>query len=452
MGLPFKCHSCGGPLEYDGGEITVRCEFCSNVIIVPEELRESFGRSRGPLSFLEQIANLKAIGRFIREGNLNAATKLYRDTFGVSPSEAKDAVQKLAGGNPVQMSSTFGAGDPQSRAMHQPVIKIPQSGRSIKLKGCSPFALALVIILPLLCVGASIAVFVYSGFRSQVSKPMAGNKKTSPVPGGDKSASGFASVILKFGSEGIGPGQFKDARTVAVDAVGHIYAADYTGGRVQVFDSNGMFLTQWLVDPKMPLLKLAADRKGIVYIVQRGDINRYDGMTGASMGKVETDGRSFDDVIVTLDGGLIAVQNNEDLVRFDAGGRVVSTIKKSVSGQSGDSELDAKVAVDGLGNTYAMGRFNNAVFKFAPDGRFLTRIGGGGDEPGLFRALNAIAVDGKGRIYVCDIKGVQVFDANGRYLDVFKIEKNLPFGLVFNDKNELFVAGRTQILKFVINK
>ncbi len=36
----FKCPSCGGPLEYDGGEKpTVVCPFCSNVVIVPEELR-----------------------------------------------------------------------------------------------------------------------------------------------------------------------------------------------------------------------------------------------------------------------------------------------------------------------------------------------------------------------------------------------------------------------------
>jgi hypothetical protein len=99
-----------------------------------------------------------------------------------------------------------------------------------------------------------------------------------------------------------------------------------------------------------------------------------------------------------------------------------------------------------------MGRFNNAVFKYSPEGKFLTRIGGEGSEPGLFRALNAIAVDGQGRIYVSDTKGIQVFDTNGRYLDVIKIERSVAFGMVFNDKNELFVGARTQIVKFALNK
>jgi hypothetical protein len=44
--------------------------------------------------------------------------------------------------------------------------------------------------------------------------------------------------------------------------------------------------------------------------------------------------------------------------------------------------------------------------------------------------------------------GIQVFDADGRYLTVFRPD-NSSFGMVFNDKNELFVAARQQVLKLV---
>src|SRR6185436_902489 len=47
----------------------------------------------------------------------------------------------------------------------------------------------------------------------------------------------FADVVLRFGSEGTGAGRFEDARSVAVDGAGRIYVAEYSGGRVQVFDS-----------------------------------------------------------------------------------------------------------------------------------------------------------------------------------------------------------------------
>jgi hypothetical protein len=108
------------------------------------------------------------------------------------------------------------------------------------------------------------------------------------------------------------------------------------------------------------------------------------------------------------------------------------------------------VAIDGLGNIYALGTFNSAVFKFGPDGKFLTRFGEAGNETGQFRAAFAIAVDGKGRVYVSDIKGVQIFDGNGRYLRTLKPD-GLASGMVFNDKNELVIAARTQVLKYTLD-
>jgi outer membrane protein assembly factor BamB len=108
-----------------------------------------------------------------------------------------------------------------------------------------------------------------------------------------------------------------------------------------------------------------------------------------------------------------------------------------------------RVAVDGAGNIYALGRFNDAVFKFGRDGKFINRFGGGGDQPGQFRAPYSIAIDGYGRIYVGDMKGIQVFDANGRYLANVNV-KGMAFGMVFNDKNELFVIARDHAVKYAI--
>ena len=265
------------------------------------------------------------------------------------------------------------------------------------------------------------------------------------------SSSGDQRVLLKFGSEGIGPGMFKDARSIAVDASGNIYVAEYLGGRVQMFDGNGKFITQWTVDPNMPLRGFAADRKGNVYIAQKGQIVRYEGSTGKRLGQLEyKEGNGFDDITASPDGGLVCAwyRNRDDVVRFNSSGEVVSTIKEAISSASGKSELDMSVAVDGLGNTYALGSFNDAVFKFGPDGKFITRFGGSGSEPGQLRAASAIAVDGRGRVYVSDVKGIQVFDPDGRYLSVVQLRGTHAFGMVFNDKNELFIAARTEVIKF----
>ena len=108
-----------------------------------------------------------------------------------------------------------------------------------------------------------------------------------------------------------------------------------------------------------------------------------------------------------------------------------------------------RVAVDGSGYIYALGRFNDAVFKFARDGKFMTRFGGRGDQPGQFRAPYSIAVDGYGRVYVGDMSGIQVFDANGRFLTVLGL-KGVAFGMVFNDRNELFVIARDHVIKYAV--
>ena len=299
-----------------------------------------------------------------------------------------------------------------------------------------------------------IVVIVLGGVFGAISPLL--SKRNNPV-GGRGASSGkedFARVVMKFGSEGIGAGRMTDARSIATDGAGRIYVGEYLGGRVQVFDSNGEFITQWMVDPKMPLRGLAADRKGTVYVVQRGKVVRFLGETGKPLGEVQfSGGDGFDDVITTPDGGLVCAwyRGRDDIVRFDVNGKVTRTIPGAISSASGDSELNTRVATDGLGNIYALGTFNNAVFKFGPDGKFLTRFGKQGNEPGQISAGHAIAVDGKGRVFVADIKGVQVFDSDGRYLTVFKPEGPAS-GMVFNDKNELLIAARNKVVKFALKE
>ncbi len=319
--------------------------------------------------------------------------------------------------------------------------------------------LLVIVLVPV--IGAIIIVIAVSGIMVPVlrglSSPPAGAPSTRPgskALGGKTQPNSFATETLKFGTEGIGPGMFKDARSIAVDAAGKIYVGEYSGGRVQVFDAAGKFITQWTVDPKMPLTGMAADRNGTVYIVQSGAISRYEGTTGKLLGQLSyAGGWGFDDIAIAPDGSLVAAwyKNRDDIVRFNSSGQVTRTIRSAISAVTDESELDMHVAIDGLGNIYALGTFSNAVFKFSPEGKYITRFGDSGDQPGQFRAPSAVAVDGKGRVYVSDFKGIQVFDSNGRYLTVFHPD-GVASGMVFNDKNELFVAARKQVFKLALSE
>jgi DNA-binding beta-propeller fold protein YncE len=324
-----------------------------------------------------------------------------------------------------------------------------------EVKATASKVIWLLVLIPIVIV--IIVLGSVFGALAPLMRSVGTSKPAGASPFGAKSgepANTFATEVLKFGSEGIGPGMMTDARAIATDGAGRIYVAEYLGGRVQVFDASGNFISQWLVDRKMPLRGMAADRKGTVYLAQSGKIMRYEGETGKALGELNySEGWGFDDVVVAPDGGLVCAwyKNRDDIVRFDAQGNVSRTIRAAISTAADESELNTRVATDGLGNIYALGTFRNAVFKFSPDGKFLTRFGGRGNKPGQFTAPQSIAVDGKGRVFVSDMQGIQVFDSEGRYTTVFKTD-GMAFGMVFNDKNELLVAARTKVLKFALKE
>ena len=51
--------------------------------------------------------------------------------------------------------------------------------------------------------------------------------------------------VKSWGSKGNGPGQFASVNAIVVDAQGNVYAADAGNKRIQVFDNNGTFKTQY---------------------------------------------------------------------------------------------------------------------------------------------------------------------------------------------------------------
>ena len=274
----------------------------------------------------------------------------------------------------------------------------------------------------------------------------------APTPTPPPAGQGFQ-VVLSFGEEGIGPGGFEDARHIALDGNGYLYVGEYSGGRIQRFDSTGRFMTQWLVDTEQVVRGMAADRNGMVYVVQRGQIHRYRGATGEALGTWAAPAPfRIDGIYPTPDGGLLA---------FGGGASPAQVVRINAQGQAQEAfqtqARNARAALDGLGNTYVIGGFSErgkrhvAVLKYDPAGTFLNRFGGLGEEPGQFRAPHAIAVDGRGRVYVSDINGIEVFNSEGRVLERLDVGRTI-FGMVFNDKNELFVVERNshRVMKVIL--
>ena len=264
-----------------------------------------------------------------------------------------------------------------------------------------------------------------------------------------------ASQGLMFGGKGTDPGLFNDVRGLAVNpSTGAIVAADYHDGRVQAFDPNGKFLTQWIMPggKSAIITGMAGDSSGNVYIVTGGNIMLYDS-TGQLKTTITVPDLYINNVALMSDGNLVAATaQDETIIKLSPDGKVLSTIKNAFSANDGSTELDMTVAVDSAGDIFVLGSFNNAVFKFSPDGKFISHFGSAGDAAGQFSAAEAIAVDNSGKVYVSDLKGIQVFDGDGHYLSLINVD-GVARRIAFDSQNQLyFTSSKNQVFKINVPK
>ena len=84
---------------------------------------------------------------------------------------------------------------------------------------------------------------------------------------------------------------------------------------------------------------------------------------------------------------------------------------------------------------------NNRVVKFSKDGAYIKEWGRTGHAPGEFRALHAIAMDARGRLFVGDRGNnrLQLFDQEGKFLSQWT-QFGRPSGIFFDSRDRILVA------------
>jgi NHL repeat len=93
--------------------------------------------------------------------------------------------------------------------------------------------------------------------------------------------------ITSWGSRGTAPGQFNIVHGIAIDAQGNVYVADEGNRRIQVFDGNGTFKTQFLNVGTPTALCMTTGPRQYLYVAHTGD---PDGMEDAAIYKITLDG------------------------------------------------------------------------------------------------------------------------------------------------------------------
>lgn len=456
----FSCPSCSAPLDYKSqNEPIIECSFCGSKVIVPAELlnrpdkQAVFTSSFGSEVSGQQIDAIGEIAAHLAAGRKIEAVKLYRKTFGVGLKEAKEAVDTLQKTGMLTITS-------QQVNMGLSPASTGFGGRAI---GCIIAAVVVFIVgvtvLPLLIpalavvVGLSAADSATELIERAAQEPGIARPTRTPRPTPTPTPT---PAYTSFGREGIAPGQFTDARRIAIDGDGYIYVGEWGAGRIQRFDPSGQFDSFWMLDSDRPVTGLAANREGVVYVVQGTDVSRFNGSSGEFLGEFSQElVPGYSVVAVAPDGQLVALQWPREILRLDAQGNPVSG---AATINLDELDLDTTfppgadvLALDGLGYLYILDHTNQIVMKFGPEGQYIDKFGGKGEGPGQFRSPDSLAIDTQGRIYVGESRRIQIFDRDGNYLDEIPFD-GLAFGMVINDQDELYVASRTEFLKFELKR
>jgi peptidylamidoglycolate lyase len=189
---------------------------------------------------------------------------------------------------------------------------------------------------------------------------------------------------------------------------------------------------------------IGVDSHNHVFVFHRGkqhSLMMFDGSTGKllkSFGEgmfAGTHGLKIDD----HDNIWLTDVALNQVFKFSHDGELLMTVgAKNVPGWDGkhfDKPTDIAIAPNG--DFYVSDGYGNSrVAKFDAKGNFLMDWGTKGSEPGQFNLPHGIALDPQGRVYVADRANsrIQVFDANGKFITLWKsAELGRPWNIRFHN-------------------
>lgn len=258
-----------------------------------------------------------------------------------------------------------------------------------------------------------------------------------------------AEVMASVGGAGTGPGEFQDVRALAVDATGRVYAADFNRtGRIQVFDADARFSSEWRVSDSEPIQALAVGRDGQVLVVQAGEIARFDGTTGKRLSKVAY-ARGFHDVAALSDGSFVAhgwFSGRDRFVYLDGKGNVAREVSDRLKAELSEEMPEGHLAIDTTGRIWLLAGYTNPVILgVSSDGVVTNRIPSGKTRDQQFTGSASIAVDGAGRLLVTGRDAVQVWTTTGQFLLSIPVE-GTPRDVAVVDAGTIWVSTSAQKL------
>ena len=259
-------------------------------------------------------------------------------------------------------------------------------------------------------------------------------------------------TVFTFGSQGNGQGQFNWPVGIAVsEKTGHIAVADANNKRIQIFSSEGKFITNFCQQgPGAESLS----KPWSVAFSRSGDVIVCHG-TAHNPRKIAVFAESGEFIKHITNKHLkdpytVSVGRDGHLIVCDCGDKTIKVLSPDgaelfQSFSAPDVDCLLQFAVCHQEKFFASYHLDHCVKVFNKEGVFLYNIGSEGSGDGQFSGAAGLAVDSFGRLIVCDFvyNRLQVFTLDGKF--VTKIEPKrtglwLPLSVAVSNDGRLFVT------------
>ena len=193
--------------------------------------------------------------------------------------------------------------------------------------------------------------------------------------------------LRQFGGTGSGNGQFDHPRGIAIDSTNNIYIADDFNNRIQKFNNNGDYISQF-------------------------------GIAGPYA--IYVDHKHSDNIYIVEETGLVTVMDSlgSELFNFNAG-----------------VDYTRGVSIDSSGNIYVVGAATNQILKFDSSGNYLSQFGSDHlDSP------FGIVIDSNNNTYITNMNthAMNEFDSSGNYLATFG-NGGVGDGVAVDSANDIYL-------------
>ncbi|MFC1765375.1 6-bladed beta-propeller [Planctomycetota bacterium] len=307
--------------------------------------------------------------------------------------------------------------------------------------------------------------------------------------------------------DGSEPGQLHIPTALTVDVQGNIYIAEIGNDRIQKFDPEGKFLTQWATrgdgqsNPVGPC-SIAINNAGELYVLSRWTVTTFSSV-GELLAMWQVRGATDQIAVDSQSNFYVTSRQLHRIMKCDSTGKLISewgssagategrfgsegpgSIAVAPSGHIVVGDVDNKrvqiftsegqfdcewggeclfdiddLAADASGNLYVACEGSNEIQKYNRDGKLICRWQGTGNGDGQFKDPADLAVDTLGNVFIADSQANRVlkFTSEGKFLvkwgalgDGDGQFKNLSF-IAADRSGHVWVADRDRMQKFDSN-